>query len=118
MNKNIGELDRTKFTLGHKGTMYIQRIYPGISSEDIQKNVFAYPPCWGILDAGMTMENHKHDMPEFYIFVQGSGRMLLGDEYLDVKAGMSVNIPRNWNHEVINPESAVEPIIWVSIGLK
>lgn len=118
MNKNRGQMDRTEFRLAHADTMFVQTIFPNLEPDEIRKETFAYPPCWGILDAGMTMEKHKHPMPEFYVFVQGKGRMLLGEESFDVAAGASVNIPPDELHEVINPETAVEPLVWVSIGLK
>lgn len=98
--------------------MFVQTIFPNLKPEDIRANTFAYAPCWGILDAGMTMERHRHPIPEFYVFVQGRGEMVLGSERINVASGMGVNIPTNMDHEVSNPESAHEPLIWVSIGLK
>lgn len=118
MNRNIGRLDRTQFATAHAESMFVQTIFAELKPEDIRAETFAYPPCWGILDAGMTMEKHHHPIPEFYVFVQGAGEMALGTEHFDVAGGMGVNIPRNVDHEVTNPESAVEPLIWISIGLK
>ncbi len=118
MNRNTGNLDRAKFVTAHADTMFVQTIFPELKPEDIRADTFAYPPCWGILDAGMTMEKHQHPIPEFYVFIQGTGEMALGTERFDVASGMSVNISRNMDHEVTNPESAVEPLIWISIGLK
>jgi mannose-6-phosphate isomerase-like protein (cupin superfamily) len=118
MNKNIGKLDRSKFATAHSDSMFVQTIFPELNIEDIRADTFAYPPCWGILDPGMTMEKHNHPIPEFYVFVQGRGEMLLGTDRFDVAGGMSVNIPGNTNHEVTNSNSAVEPLIWISIGLK
>jgi mannose-6-phosphate isomerase-like protein (cupin superfamily) len=118
MNKNIGRLNRKSFTPAHSNTTYVQAIFPELDPADIRTDTFAYPPCWGILDAGMTMEKHRHPIPEFYVFVQGNGEMTLGSDVFAVTAGMSVNIPRGCDHEVTNAETAVEPLIWVSIGLK
>lgn len=113
-----GKPDRTKFATAHQDTIFVQPLFPALKAEDFRAETFAYPPCWGVLDAGMKMEKHQHPIPEFYVFVQGSGEMLLGTEHFDVTHGMSVNIPPNLDHEVSNPKSAVEPLIWVSIGLK
>jgi mannose-6-phosphate isomerase-like protein (cupin superfamily) len=118
MKRNIGMLDTSKFVAAHENTMFVQTIFPDLDHEEIRANTFAYPPCWGILDPGMTMEKHQHPIPEFYVFVQGVGEMVLGTERFNIASGMSVNIPRNMDHEVTNPESATEPLIWVSIGLK
>lgn len=116
MNKNIGHLNRKSFVTAHSDTMFVQTLFPHLSPEDIREDTFAYPPCWGILDPGMTMEKHRHPIPEFYVFVMGKGQMLLGSDTFEVAAGMSVNIPRDMDHEVTNSESAVEPLIWLSIG--
>jgi mannose-6-phosphate isomerase-like protein (cupin superfamily) len=98
--------------------MFVQTMFPDLNPDEIRKDTFAYSPCWGILDPGMTMEKHRHPIPEFYVFVQGQGHMRLGSETFDVAAGMSVNIPRSMEHEVTNSEAAVEPLVWISIGLK
>ena len=110
-------LDRTRFTTAHEGTMYVQDMFPDLPGSAIRKDTFPYGPCWGILDPGMTMEKHRHPIPEFYVFTQGRGTMLLGAETFPVEAGMAVNIPRDMDHEVTNAPSAVEPLVWASIGL-
>ena len=117
MNRNIGRLNRTQFFKAHADTMFVQTIFPELQPEEIRPDTFAYPPCWGALDPGMTMEKHKHPIPEFYVFVSGKGRMTLGADTFDVAAGTSVNIPPDVEHEVTNEPSAVEPLVWVSIGL-
>jgi len=117
MNKNIGQLDRKCFAKAHSDTMFVQMVFPHLSPDEIREDTFAYPPCWGVLDAGMTMEKHRHPIPEFYVFVLGKGRMVLGSETFEVVSGMGVNIPRNMDHEVTNSETAVTPLIWISIGL-
>ncbi len=117
MDRNLGKLDGTAFRGAHNDTMYVQTILPGLGPDQIKPDTFAYPPCWGVLDAGMTMEKHAHAIPEFYVFVQGSGTMVLGERTLEVEAGCSVNIPPNVDHEVTNPDKATQPLVWVSIGL-
>ncbi len=118
MNRNIGRLDRTRFATAHADTMFVQKLFAELNPEDIREGTFAYPPSWGILDAGMTMEKHRHPIPEFYVFVQGAGEMVLGTDRFEVAGGMSINIPPNVDHEVTNPPSAAVPLIWISIGLK
>lgn len=118
MEKHINRLDRTRFGKAHADTMFVQRMFPELSADDIRPETFAYPPCWGILDPGMTMERHSHPIPEFYVFTAGVGRMALGERWFDVRAGMCVNIPPGVEHEVANAPDAIEPLIWTSIGLK
>lgn len=118
IDQQINRLDRTKFGKAHADTMFVQQMFPQLKPDDIRPETFAYPPCWGILDPGMTMERHHHAIPEFYVFTAGSGRMALGERWFDVEAGMCVNIPRNIEHEVTNPPESVGALVWVSIGLK
>ncbi|MCC5828528.1 MAG: cupin domain-containing protein [Phycisphaeraceae bacterium] len=118
MNRNIGKLDRQHFGKAHNNSMFVQQLFPGLEPDRIRPDTFAYGPCWGILDPGMTMEKHHHPIPEFYVFTQGRGRMTLGKDTFDVHSGMSINIPPDVEHEVTNDAGSIEPLVWVSIGLK
>jgi len=116
--RNIGRIDRTAWTLGHNGSVYVQGTFKDLTANDIRPGIFAYAPCWAAVDPGMTLEAHSHDTVEIYAFVAGEGRMRLDDEWFDVKAGVAVNIPSNAVHQVTNEASAVGPVVWLSIGLK
>lgn len=118
IEKHFGQLNRGKFVLRHNDTVYVQDCFPQLNPEDIRPDTFQYLPCWAIIDAGMKVEPHEHPIPEFYVFTCGEGIMQLGEQDFPVKAGMAVNIPKDVVHSVSNDESAVEPLIWVSIGLK
>ena len=118
IDDHIGTMDRSKFKSVHNNTVYVQDCFANLDSDDIRPETFQYMPCWAIIDPGMQVEPHEHPIPEFYVFTCGEGKMQLGQETFPVKAGMAVNIPFNVVHSVINDESAVEPLIWVSIGLK
>lgn len=118
MNPNINQIDRTRFGTAHADTMYVQRMFPDLPDHGIRADTFAYPPCWGILDPGMTMERHRHPMPEFYVFTQGAGTMSLGNQTFPVRQHMCVNIPPDMEHQVSNPPDALETLVWTSIGLK
>ncbi len=118
LNRNIGRIDRAQFRTAHNDSVYTQTLFAQLQVPDIFAHALAYPPCWAVIDPGMTVEAHQHPIPEFYVFVNGAGTMRLGDQRFPVESGMAVNIPPNIEHEVINDASAVEPLIWVSIGLK
>lgn len=113
--QNIGHLDRRKFFKAHQDSMYVQSLFT-FPHEQIRPETFAFDPCWGILDPGMTMAAHEHNTPEFYVFTQGIGEMTLADETFTVEPGMAVNIPPNVRHTVTNPEHAASPLIWVTVG--
>ena len=118
LSKHMGTMDRSKFKPVHNGTVYVQDCFDGLDPEAIRPDTFQYLPCWAIIDPGMTVEPHKHPIPEFYVFTCGQGTMLLGEKTFPVRAGMAVNIPSDLMHSVANDKKAVEPLIWVSIGLK
>ena len=118
MNRNVGQWNRKKFSKAHADTMFVQPLFGELGHDEIRKNTFAYGPCWGILDPGMTMEKHRHAIPEFYVFTEGDGVMTLGKKTFPVRKGMAVNIPPNDDHEVSNAAESIGPLIWVSIGLK
>jgi mannose-6-phosphate isomerase-like protein (cupin superfamily) len=111
-------LDRSRLKLYHNGTIYSQPLFGMLPPDEIARGVFAYPPGWGVLDPGMTMEAHDHPIAEFYAFVGGKGRMRLGDEWFAVEPNMSVNIPPGVTHEVENPASEPNPLVFISVGLK
>lgn len=112
---HIGRLDRRRFFKAHNDTMHVQSLF-AFPHAQIRPDTFAFDPCWGILDPGMTMETHEHATPEFYVFTQGRGEMTLDDDTFAVEPGMAVNIPPNVRHSVSNAEHAVEPLIWVTVG--
>lgn len=114
---NLGRLDRSKFRGAHNDSVYVQTMFVQADVQRLFAHALAYPPCWAVLDPGMTVEAHSHAIPEFYVFVNGSGNMRLGEQRFPVESGMAVNIPPNVVHEVENSSSAVEPLMWVSIGL-
>ena len=57
------------------------------------------------LHAGQETKGHKHDeQEEVYIFLDGKGRMQLGNEEFDVKEYDVVLIPGGKFHKVYNPD--------------
>jgi mannose-6-phosphate isomerase-like protein (cupin superfamily) len=113
----VGQMDRTRFTLGHNDTVLAQAIFGPQAAREFM-DVLAYDPCWAMLNPGMTLEAHHHPNPEFYVFVSGDGVMTLNGEAFDVHNGMAVNIPPDVVHQVANSASAIQPLIWVSVALK
>ncbi len=114
----IGRIDRRRFNAAHGGTVFVQHCLPDLGTEGLAPNKFTYPPLWATLEPGMALERHHHPFPEFYVFTNGRGTMLLGDESFDVAKDMAVFIPSDEWHSVVNPETATEPMTWLSIGLK
>ncbi len=118
LKKHMGAMDRSQFIEAHNKTVYVQSCFPKLKLEDLRPDTFQYMPCWAIIDPGMQVEPHKHPIAEFYVFTAGAGKMRIGSTTFPVQAGMAVNIPKNEVHTVINDKKAVDPLIWVSIGLK
>jgi mannose-6-phosphate isomerase-like protein (cupin superfamily) len=114
----IGKLDRSLFRAAHNDTVYCQPLFERDSPEETAPLALAYPPCWAILDPGMSVEPHQHAIAELYVFVSGGGMMCLDSEQFEVEAGMAVNIPPNAMHSVANSPSSAQPLIWASLGLR
>jgi mannose-6-phosphate isomerase-like protein (cupin superfamily) len=56
-----------------------------------------------------TVEHYHRTSEEIYLFVSGMGRMKLGDEEAQVRAGDCVVIPPGAPHKLANPEQ--EPLV-------
>ena len=52
---------------------------------------------------GETVEHYPPHSEEIYLFTSGAGRMRLGDEEADVRAGDTVVIPPGTPHKLLNP---------------
>jgi mannose-6-phosphate isomerase-like protein (cupin superfamily) len=59
--------------------------------------------------AGETIAHHHVASEEIYFFTAGAGRMRLGDEESDVRAGDTVVIPPGTPHKLWNP--GPEPLV-------
>ena len=59
--------------------------------------------------AGETVEHYHRTTEEVYLFVSGEGRMRLGDEEADVRAGDAVVIPPGMKHKLWN--AGPEPLV-------
>ncbi len=125
--KVINELDIPIIALGMKNAVIVAGA-DGIlvcdreKSENIKKTVdkLSMPPMyeerrWGTLKtvdrdntnltrhvkmfAGMVSSYHYHEQRnEVWVFLKGSGEMVLGNMKMSVSAGMSVTIPKGANH--------------------
>lgn len=118
IDRYIGQLDRRKFSEAHGGTVFVQFCLEELGTEGLAPNKFTYPPLWATIEPGMTLERHHHPFPEFYVFTNGKGTMMLGDEEFPVQKDMAVYIPSDEWHTVSIAETATEPLTWLSIGLK
>ncbi len=56
-----------------------------------------------------TVEHYHRTTEEIYVFVRGGGRMRLGDEEADIRAGDTVVIPPGVRHKLWNEGS--EPLV-------
>ena len=56
-----------------------------------------------------TIAHHHSRSEEIYLFTSGAGRMRLGDEETDVRAGDAIVIPPGTPHKLLNPTG--EPLV-------
>jgi len=55
-----------------------------------------------VAPGGATAEHYHHESEELYYFVAGRGRLRVGDEHRDVRAGECVVIPPGAIHKLTN----------------
>ena len=87
-DSHLGRLDRSRFRGAHNDSVYVQTMFAQADVQRLFAHALAYPPCWAVLDPGMTVEAHSHAIPEFYVFVNGCGSMRLGEQRFPVESGM------------------------------
>jgi mannose-6-phosphate isomerase-like protein (cupin superfamily) len=59
------------------------------------------------VDPGMSSKPHYHKKTEeIYFFLEGSGRVIVGDREFEVRPGSAVHIPVLKQHHVVNNSTA------------
>jgi mannose-6-phosphate isomerase-like protein (cupin superfamily) len=57
---------------------------------------------WVDVEPGSEQKPHSHGPQQVYVITRGGGRMRVGDDELDVRAGHMVFIPPNTEHGIVN----------------
>src|ERR1043165_3648101 len=58
------------------------------------------------IDPGKSSELHFHELTEeIYYFLEGNGRVIVGDQVIEVSPGSAVYIPIKIRHQVFNDSS-------------
>ncbi len=88
---------RTEIT--HQGTTHQKRL---ITTEEKHKGTIATMNyAWLEPDKQLTIHTHT-DGEEFYLFLEGTGQILVGDTWMPVDTGSFVTIPAGQAHSVKN----------------
>ncbi len=112
MNKvNLAEvmLEKTHGGPGHKRAL--------VKKEEVRNNNLMFmnevyvPPK-------STIKMHVHpDLEEIHYFVLGTGKMLIGNEFVNVKKGDRIIVPPQNNHGVMNTGNSMMKYICFGIKL-
>lgn len=55
------------------------------------------------LEPGQSMEKHVHSVQSrFYLVLEGSGQVEVGDEHKEAEKGMVIWIPSGYAHRIVN----------------
>ncbi|MGI8629649.1 MAG: cupin domain-containing protein [Solirubrobacteraceae bacterium] len=57
---------------------------------------------WVDIQPGAEQHPHSHDPQQVYVIINGTGRMLVGDEERDVRVGDLVYVPSRALHGIVN----------------
>jgi len=71
--------------------------------------------AWVIVEPGSAQQPHNHVPEQAYVVVEGQGRIKVGSEIADVKAGDLVYVPSNAEHAVEN--LGTERLVYVSVAV-
>lgn len=94
----------------HQGTTHQKRL---VTSEEKHKGTIA-TMNYAWLEPGMQLAAHTHpDGEEFYLFLEGTGQILVGDTWMPVDTGSFVTIPAGDAHSVKNSGKTILTFITV-----
>ena len=103
-------MNRSRFETGtakraHENTILASAVLPaGFDAP--------FSHAWGYMDTPGEMEVHSHHNQEVYIFIQGEGLVMVGDETQPVGPGDVIHIPPDAPHTVISEKNA--PLLWAA----
>ena len=63
----------------------------------------------------LSLQSHEY-RDEHWVVVQGEGRVVQGDEVLEVRRGSYVYVPRGLKHRIMNPYSSTLVLVEVQTG--
>lgn len=98
MKKNLKEIATE---MVHNSSVFRKRL---IKTEENKGELQTFNYAW--LKKGKQLETHSHpDGEEFYLFLEGKGKMLVGDKWMNVKRGDFVTVPKGSKHSAENNDS-------------
>ena len=71
--------------------------------------------AWVMVEPGAVQQPHHHVPEQAYVVIGGQGRIKVGSDIADVKAGDLVYVPSNAEHAVENV--GTERLIYVSVAI-
>ena len=71
--------------------------------------------AWVMVEPGTAQQPHNHAPEQAYVVISGQGRIRVGSDIADVKAGDLVYVPSNAEHAVENV--GTERLIYVSVAV-
>ncbi|MHB1296850.1 MAG: cupin domain-containing protein [Anaerolineae bacterium] len=103
---NISHFDPAQAAPAHAGTILAMDVLPrGMKAP--------FGHAWGYLEAHHAMEGHRHPSAEVYVFIDGEGVVIVGEEQQAVSAGEVIEIPVDAYHTVRNDSDA--PLLWFAL---
>lgn len=99
------KFDPARASAAHENTILASAILP-----EGMKGPFGH--AWGCLTKPGEMDAHRHPTEELYIFIRGTGSVVVDGEEIPAEPGDVIRIPPNAMHTVINREN--EELLWAA----
>ena len=95
--------------LAHGGTTHRKRL---ITVDQHKGEIATMNYAW--LTQGKKLDAHAHpDGEEYYLFISGSGEMLVGEKWFPVGKDDFVTVPVNHMHSLVNHEA--DPLVFIAV---
>jgi mannose-6-phosphate isomerase-like protein (cupin superfamily) len=105
-------LDSEEFLKDYRSFVFCQRERYGKSTLFENEHVLVGLNCLG---PGQEMEKHAHEVQcRFYVVLEGSGRVWIGNEQSETEKGMVIWVPSGLAHRIMNTGS-VRMVLLVGI---
>ena len=91
---------KTDLVLNHSDCKEFSKF--NINIKNISENSSEYEVWHSEIGADSCTPKHKHNVEEVFVFIEGEGKVTIGDEEYNYKSPCTVVLPANIEHQIFN----------------